>query len=156
VTTSLRLPLRGPRGEPVDLARTLNSHGFADLAPSAFDARTSTLSVTVPVPGSRPRRIRIGPGRGTNARVEVLGPPPGPRVQAAALPGVGPYAAAHVMMTMGRNSRLILDSWTRPTYARLMGRKHVADATIVRRFRRYGPHAGLAFWLVLTRDWVQD
>jgi 3-methyladenine DNA glycosylase/8-oxoguanine DNA glycosylase len=306
VTTSLRLPLRGPRGEPVDLARTLNSHGFADLAPSAFDARTSTLSVTVPVPGSRPRRIRIGPGRGTNARVEVLGPPPGPRVQAAALtgaahvlrldqdlagfyslaaadpdlawatagagrmlrsptvfedvvkticttncawgatvrmvdalvsslgepavggvgpltnafptpaamaaapasfyrgvvragyrgpymielarrvdagevdldamaastaedrtdddierellalPGVGPYAAAHVMMTMGRNSRLILDSWTRPTYARLIGRKHVADATIVRRFRRYGPHAGLAFWLVLTRDWLQD
>jgi 3-methyladenine DNA glycosylase/8-oxoguanine DNA glycosylase len=73
-----------------------------------------------------------------------------------ALPGVGPYAAAHVMMTMGRNSRLILDSWTRPTYARLMGRKHVADATIVRRFRRYGPHAGLAFWLVLTRDWLQD
>ena len=33
-------------------------------------------------------------------------------------PGVGPYAAAHIMMTLGRNSRLILDSWTRPTYAR--------------------------------------
>ena len=26
------------------------------------------------------------------------------------LPGIGPYAAAHVMMTLGRNSRLILDS----------------------------------------------
>ena len=38
------------------------------------------------------------------------------------LPGVGPYAAAHIMMTIGRNSRLILDSWTRPTYARLVGR----------------------------------
>jgi N-glycosylase/DNA lyase len=72
------------------------------------------------------------------------------------LPGVGPYAAAHIMMTMGRNSRLILDSWTRPTYARLAGRtKPVADATIVRRFRRYGDHAGLAFWLFLTRDWVE-
>ena len=305
VTTSLRLPLRGPRGEPVDLARTLNSHGFADLAPSAFDAQRSTLSVTLPVRGSRPRRIRIGPGRGVSARVEVLGAAAGPRVQAAALagaahvlrldqdlagfyalvaedpdlawaaagagrmlrsptvfedvvkticttncawgatvrmvnvlvsslgepaiggdgpltnafptpsamrtapasfyrdivragyrgaylielarrvdagevnleamaassahdrpdddieqelldlPGVGPYAAAHIMMTIGRNSRLILDSWTRPTYARLVGRKRVADATIMRRFRRYGPHAGLAFWLYLTRDWVE-
>ena len=305
MTTALRLPLLGPRGEPVDLARTLNSHGFADLAPTALDARTGTLSVTVPVRGSRPRRIRIGPGRGRSARVEVLGATAGPRVQASALagaahvlrldqdlagfyalvaddpdlawvtagagrmlrsptvfedvvkticttncswgatvrmvnalvsslgepaiggdgplhnafptaaamaaapasfyrdvvragyrgpylielarrveagevdletmaastiaertdddieqellglPGVGPYAAAHVLMTIGRNSRLILDSWTRPTYARLTGKQRVADATIVRRFRRYGPHAGLAFWLFLTRDWVE-
>ena len=72
-----------------------------------------------------------------------------------ALPGVGPYAAAHVMMLIGRYSRLVLDSWTRPTYARLNGRK-AKDATIERRFRRYGPYAGLAFWLYLTRDWVSD
>jgi N-glycosylase/DNA lyase len=71
-----------------------------------------------------------------------------------ALPGVGPYAAAHVMMTLGRYSRLILDSWTRPTYARKVGRRSVSDAAIGRRFRRYGPYAGLAFWLFLTRDWV--
>ena len=71
-----------------------------------------------------------------------------------ALPGVGPYAAAHVMLMLGRYSRLILDSWTRPTYARLCGRKAVSDAGIERRFRRYGRYAGLAFWLVLTRDWV--
>lgn len=70
------------------------------------------------------------------------------------LPGIGPYAAAHVMMTLGRNSRLILDSWTRPTYARIAGRRTVSDATIERRFRRYGPEAGLAFWLFCTRDWV--
>jgi hypothetical protein len=30
----------------------------------------------------------------------------------------------------------------------------VSDAGIERRFRRYGPYAGLAFWLYLTRDWV--
>jgi len=305
VSTSLPLPLRGPGGEPVDLARTLNSHGFAELAPTRLDEPTTTLSVTVRVPGARPRRIRIGPGAGADARVEVLGPAAGPRVRAAALagathvlrldhdlsrfyesvaedpdlswaaagagrmlrsptvfedvvktvcttncawgatvrmvnalvsslgepaiggdgslsnafptaaamasapasfyrdvvragyrgpylielarrveagevdleamatatpdersdddleaalldlPGIGPYAAAHVLMTLGRNSRLILDSWTRPTYARLTGRERVADATIVRRFRRYGPHAGLAFWLFLTRDWVE-
>jgi N-glycosylase/DNA lyase len=306
VTTSA-LPLVGPNGEPVDLARTLNSHGFAELAPSALDEATTTLSVTIRVPGGRPRRIRISPGAPGVAMVEVLGPPAGPKVRAAALagaahvlrldrdlsgfyrlivedpdlawaaagagrmlrsptvfedvvkticttncawgatvrmvdalvsslgepaiggegplthafptaaamasapeafyrdvvragyrgaylielarrvaageidleamaaarpdevpddeleqallalPGVGPYAAAHVMMTLGRDSRLILDSWTRPKYARLVGRtKPVADRTIERRFRRYGDHAGLAFWLFLTRDWVED
>ena len=73
-----------------------------------------------------------------------------------ALPGVGPYAAAHMMMLVGRYSRLILDSWTRPKYARLTGKKAVADRTIERRFRRYREYAGLAFWLVLTRDWVPE
>jgi 3-methyladenine DNA glycosylase/8-oxoguanine DNA glycosylase len=73
-----------------------------------------------------------------------------------ALPGVGPYAAAHIMMMIGRYSTLILDSWTRPKYARLVRRKSVADATIVRRFRRYGRWAGLAFWLFITRDWIEE
>jgi 3-methyladenine DNA glycosylase/8-oxoguanine DNA glycosylase len=71
------------------------------------------------------------------------------------LPGVGPYAAAHIMMTLGRYSRLILDSWSRPTYAKRIGRKAVSDRAIERRFKQYGPFAGLAFWLVLTRDWVE-
>ena len=72
-----------------------------------------------------------------------------------ALPGVGPYAAAHIMMLIGRYSRLVLDSWTRPTYASLNGRK-AKDAAIERRFRRYGRYSGLAFWLFLTRDWVAE
>jgi 3-methyladenine DNA glycosylase/8-oxoguanine DNA glycosylase len=75
-----------------------------------------------------------------------------------ALPGVGPYAAAHVMLTsLGRYSRLVLDSWTRPTYVKLAGaRRTLKDATIERRFKRYGEWAGLAFWLYLTRSWVED
>jgi N-glycosylase/DNA lyase len=75
-----------------------------------------------------------------------------------ALPGVGPYAAAHVMLTsLGRYSRLVLDSWTRPTYYKLSGaRSALTDATIERRFKRYGDWAGLAFWLYLTRGWVED
>jgi 3-methyladenine DNA glycosylase/8-oxoguanine DNA glycosylase len=73
-----------------------------------------------------------------------------------ALPGVGPYAAAHVMLTsLGRYSRLVLDSWTRPTYAKLVGRT-ATDRTIERKFRRYGDFAGLAFWLLLTRSWVPE
>ncbi len=76
--------------------------------------------------------------------------------QLLALPGVGPYAAAHIMFMMGRYSRLILDSWTRPKYARLIGRASVKDTAIQKRFRRYGRYAGLAFWMFLTRDWVED
>ncbi|MBA2313723.1 MAG: Fe-S cluster assembly protein HesB [Actinobacteria bacterium] len=72
------------------------------------------------------------------------------------LPGVGPYSAAHIMMMLGRYSRLILDSWTRPTYLRIAGKRTAKDTTIARRFRRYGPYAGLAFWLYLTRDWVEE
>ena len=74
-----------------------------------------------------------------------------------ALPGVGPYAAAHIMLMLGRYDRLILDSWTRPKYARLTGRKRpVSDRTMIRRFQPYGRYAGLAFWLFLTRDWLDE
>ncbi|HEX5470007.1 MAG TPA: hypothetical protein VFW80_13285 [Gaiellaceae bacterium] len=73
-----------------------------------------------------------------------------------ALPGVGPYAAAHVMMLVGRYSRLVLDSWTRPKFASLNGGKKAKDKAIERRFRPYGRYSGLAFWLFLTRDWVAD
>jgi N-glycosylase/DNA lyase len=75
-----------------------------------------------------------------------------------ALPGVGPYAAAHVMLLLGRCSRLVFDSWTRPTYARLTDRTAdpPPDAEIADRFRRYGPHAGRAFWLFLTRGWLEE
>jgi 3-methyladenine DNA glycosylase/8-oxoguanine DNA glycosylase len=92
--------------------------------------------------------------------LEELGDPDLPDIDVEerllSLPGVGPYAAAHVMMFLGRYTSLVLDSWTRPKYAQLVGRKKVADTTIVRRFRRYGRYAGLAFWLFLTRDWVPD
>lgn len=71
-----------------------------------------------------------------------------------ALPGVGPYAAAHIMMMIGRYSRLILDSWSRPAYLRLAHKRSAVDSSIERRFRRYGRYAGLAFWLFVTSDWV--
>jgi N-glycosylase/DNA lyase len=94
--------------------------------------------------------------------LEELNDPELPDDEAAArllaLPGVGPYAAAHVMLTsLGRYSRLVLDSWTRPTYTKLSGaRRALKDATIERRFKPYGDWAGLAFWLYLTRSWVDE
>ena len=91
--------------------------------------------------------------------LEALNDPELPDEEVAArllaLPGCGPYATAHMMMLLGRYSRLILDSWTRPKYARLRGRK-ASDKTIERRFRPYRDYAGLAFWLYLTRDWVEE
>ena len=304
--TEFELALVGPAGEPVDLARTIGSHGFAELAPLRLDEAARTLELTIRPSRGRPRRVRVGPGPRGRARVEIQGPAasarlvgeveagvrhvlrldqdlsgfyaragadpelswvtsgagrmlrsptafedvvkticttncawsatvrmvnalvanlgepatggddpltnafPTPAAMAdapesfyretvragyrgaylielataatsgdldlealaaappeelsddaleallLALPGVGPYAAAHIMMTMGRNHRLILDSWTRPAYARLRGRATlVPDATIRRRFARYREYAGLAFWLVVTRDWIE-
>ncbi len=300
---SIQMRLRGPSGEPVDLWRTLVSHGVATLPPSELDEDTRLLTVTVPLPRAKPRTIRIREGRRGTAQIDVLGPAPGDRVKQQlrqvvaqmlnldedlsslyaaaasdkelswivggagrmfrsptvfedvtkticttnttwsatermvgalvaqlgersaggfgrafptpavmasaptafyrdvvragyrgaylkalatdvaagsldleelrtvgpddlpdeevaarllALPGVGPYAAAHVMMLLGRHSRLILDSWTRPQYARVNGGRKAGDRQIERRFKRYGPHAGLAFWLYLTHDWAED
>jgi 3-methyladenine DNA glycosylase/8-oxoguanine DNA glycosylase len=288
------VPLKGPRGEPIDFARTIVSHGVAELPPNRVDLAGGVLETTLPVPrGARTVRITargkklrietvagsfapqlaetvahmfrldedlsrfyelvrdgdlawctVGAGRmlraptvfedvvkticttntawsGTRkmtaALVDNLGvqapgggrafPTPetmaergddfyrdvvragyrGPylRTLAAdvaegrihleelndrdlpddevaqrllALPGVGPYAAAHVMLTsLGRYSPLVLDSWTRPTYQKLCGaRRALKDATIERRFKRYGEWAGLAFWLYLTRSWVDE
>jgi 3-methyladenine DNA glycosylase/8-oxoguanine DNA glycosylase len=303
MATAMEIALRGPSGEPVDLWRTIVSHGVASLPPADLDEDAEVMTVTLPVAGAKPRTVHIRQGRKGKAKVDVLGPPlgahtrsglrnsvrrvlnldedlsplyevaktdvdlawiavgagrmargatvfedvvkticttnctwsstvrmvgalvgnlgepsagghgrafPTPQAMAAApdafyrdaaragyrgaylralagsvadgsldlealaaappadlpddeleqqllaLPGVGPYAAAHIMMLIGRHSRLILDSWTRPTYARLNGGRKVGDRTIERRFRRYGPYAGLAFWLYLTRDWVKE
>jgi 3-methyladenine DNA glycosylase/8-oxoguanine DNA glycosylase len=72
------------------------------------------------------------------------------------LPGIGPYAAAHVMQLLGFHRRLVLDSWTRPRYLTLARKKRAKDRTIVRDFARYRQFAGLAFWLYLTRDWIEE
>ncbi len=306
VATRSTLRLAGPGGEPVDLWRTMNSHGFADLAPTLLDETARTLAVTFRPRGAKPRRVRIGISRRGDAVIDILGPDAGPRVTAAvldgvrhvlrmdqdlsgfyaraaadpdlawaatgagrmlqsptvfedvvkticttncawsatvrmvnalvehlgdpaiggggapltnafptaarmaempvsfyrdvvragyrgaylvalasaeasggldlasfaratveelpdteleqrllALPGVGPYAAAHIMMTIGRNSRLILDSVDPPDLCAADGSQRPSPTRqIERRFRRYGDHAGLAFWLFVTRDWV--
>jgi N-glycosylase/DNA lyase len=304
---SAELPLVGAGGEPVDLWRSIQSHGLVDLPPMRIDEEARSLEITVPLPGAKPRTVVIAEGRPGYARVTAAGRAPGrraadevlaavahvlrldedlspfyaaaaadpelawavagagrlvrsptvfeevvkticttncawsatermvgalvehlgepaagarqgpygrafptPAAMAAAdeafyrevvragyrgaylrslsadvasgaldlealgratreeltdddlaalllaLPGVGPYAAAHIMMLLGRYSRLVLDSWTRPKYAALKGGRKLKDGSIERRFRRYGPYAGLAFWLVLTRDWVPD
>jgi 3-methyladenine DNA glycosylase/8-oxoguanine DNA glycosylase len=90
--------------------------------------------------------------------LEALGDPAKSDAEVAerllAIGGVGPYAMAHMMMLLGRYRRLVLDSWTRPKYRRISGRPRVTDKGIERAFRRYREFAGLAFWLLLTEDWL--
>jgi 3-methyladenine DNA glycosylase/8-oxoguanine DNA glycosylase len=301
MSTSMELPLAGAGGEPVDLWRTIVSHGVAELPPAHVDEEARTMEITLPVNGGA-RTVRISQGSPGAARLELLGrvgprqaerlteavrhilrldedlsefyalaardpelqwaadgagrmvrsatvfeevvktvcttnctwsatvrmvgalvsdlgtaapgapaegsagrafPTPEAMAEAPeawyrdvaragyrgaylrslaasvaagevdlelldspalpdeeverrllALPGVGPYAAAHVMILIGRYSPLILDSWTRPKYAKLNGSELVPDKDIIARFQPYGRYAGLAFWLYLTRDWV--
>jgi 3-methyladenine DNA glycosylase/8-oxoguanine DNA glycosylase len=93
------------------------------------------------------------PSRSRHSTLKVIFPTDEVAERLLALPGIGPYGATHLMMLVGRHSRLVLDSWTRPKYAQVSGRK-ASDAAVERCFRRYGRYSGLAFWLYLTKDWV--
>ncbi len=58
------LLLQGAGGEPVDFARTIVSHGVAELPPNQIDLETRTLETTLPVrEGARTVRITADDGR---------------------------------------------------------------------------------------------
>jgi hypothetical protein len=54
VTRIAELSLRGAGGEPVDFARTIVSHGVAELPPNRVDLAGRALETTLPV-GRRSR-----------------------------------------------------------------------------------------------------
>jgi hypothetical protein len=64
------LLLRGAGGEPVDFARTIVSHGVAELPPNRVDLEGRTLETTLPVP-SGARTVRLTQVRG-KLRVDVV------------------------------------------------------------------------------------
>jgi N-glycosylase/DNA lyase len=152
-------------GEPATGVAPDGPYGRAFPTPEAMAAADESFYRDVARAGYRGAYLRslADSVAGGDLDLEVLGRAsaddlPDDEVEARllALPGVGPYAAAHVMMLLGRYSPLVLDSWTRPKYASLNGGRRVKDSAIERRFRRYRPYSGLAFWLFLTRDWVQE
>ena len=71
--------------------------------------------------------------------------------------GFGPYAADTLGRILGRHRKLGLDSWSRKKVAalRFKGRA-VKDPRVARLYAPFGSHAGLAFWLDVTRDWHEE
>jgi 3-methyladenine DNA glycosylase/8-oxoguanine DNA glycosylase len=68
-----------------------------------------------------------------------------------ALPGVGPYAAAHVLSLLGRHQHLPLDSWVRATVRQgwFEGRA-ASDREVAAAFDRFHPYQNLVYRLY---DW---
>ena len=116
MTWSAGLPLVGAGGEPVDLRRTIASHGVADLPPNRIDEDAVTLETTIRLPRGRPRIVRVAQGPQAQARVTVLGRPP-----AAATADVLLAQTAHILR---------LDEDLSEFYGRV----------------REDPDAGSAFW----------
>jgi 3-methyladenine DNA glycosylase/8-oxoguanine DNA glycosylase len=70
VTLVADVPLRGAGGEPVDFARTIVSHGVAELPPNRVDLAARTLETTLPVRrGARTVRITADGGK---LRIEAV------------------------------------------------------------------------------------
>jgi 3-methyladenine DNA glycosylase/8-oxoguanine DNA glycosylase len=70
------IELRGAGGEPVDFARTLLSHGVADLPPNRIAEDGSRLETVLPSGGGR-RVVVVEPADPGFARVSVRGAPNG-------------------------------------------------------------------------------
>ncbi|MFI5119818.1 MAG: Fe-S cluster assembly protein HesB [Thermoanaerobaculia bacterium] len=71
--------------------------------------------------------------------------------------GFGPYAADTLGRLLGRHRKLGLDAWSRKKVAALRFRgRAVKDARVARVYAPFGTHAGLAFWLDMTRDWHEE
>jgi hypothetical protein len=58
LTAAAELRLVGAGGEPVDFARTIVSHGVAELPPNRINLAGRTLETTLPVRGGA-RTVRI-------------------------------------------------------------------------------------------------
>ena len=82
-TWSADLELKGAGGEPVDLLRTITSHGVADLPPNDIDPEAVTLTTTLALPRGA-ATVRISGGRRGFVRVDGTGLKAGVVVHATA------------------------------------------------------------------------
>jgi 3-methyladenine DNA glycosylase/8-oxoguanine DNA glycosylase len=81
VTLVADVPLRGAGGEPVDFARTIASHGVAELPPNRLDLEVRMLETTLPIPRGA-RTIRLTERRG-KLRIDALADRVGERARDA-------------------------------------------------------------------------
>ncbi|MGZ4347089.1 MAG: hypothetical protein ACXVFF_08810 [Gaiellaceae bacterium] len=75
------VPLRGAGGEPVDFARTIASHGVAELPPNRLDLEAGVLETTLPVTRGA-RTIQLTERRG-KLRIDALAGSIGDRAREA-------------------------------------------------------------------------
>jgi len=69
------------------------------------------------------------------------------------LPGIGPYGAAHLLAMDGRHDYIAVDTeFRRFVRERYHGGRTVLDATMVRRYARWGRWKYLAYWSELWRS----
>ena len=80
MTLVAELPLTGRGGEPVDFARTIVSHGVAELPPNRLESKLAG-STTLPVPRGA-RRVRLTESGG-KLRIEALAGSVGERARDA-------------------------------------------------------------------------
>ena len=73
---SFEFPLVGPGGEPIDLWRTIVSHGVASLPPMRVDEAARILEVTLPLGDVGVRTVRVAAGRPGYGAVGGIGPAP--------------------------------------------------------------------------------
>jgi len=72
------------------------------------------------------------------------------------LPGIGPYGAAHLLAMDGRHDFIAVDTeFRRYVRERYHGGRRVSDATMLRRYRKWGRWKYLAYWSELHRSEVK-
>jgi len=63
------------------------------------------------------------------------------------LPGIGPYAAANILVLLGRYDYVALDSWVRRIVTKgWFGGTQVSDGEILAAFERFGKWQALVYW----------
>jgi 3-methyladenine DNA glycosylase/8-oxoguanine DNA glycosylase len=64
-----------------------------------------------------------------------------------ALPGIGPYGAANLLMLLGHYDQIALDSWVRRVVSKgWFGGTEASDREILAAFDRFGPWKALVYW----------
>ena len=79
VPETLAIPLRGAHGEPVDFARTIVSHGVAELPPNRLELEARAFETTLAVPHGA-RTVRITEQSGT-LRIDIVAGSSGVRLR---------------------------------------------------------------------------
>jgi len=70
------------------------------------------------------------------------------RAELLKINGVGPYAAANLLMILGRHDFIPIDSWALKLVSHEWYRgKPVTPKQVERRFKKWGAYKGLAYWL---------